>query len=181
MSQTKNPPADITREQVNQLYMLAPDDFQATLKTRAWNFNHTDWEEERPDDLETLAHADVNPEKQFEWRIVQIGFENIDGEKTLVPKIHMDTDADHHELALQFATGCLQALWSTYLDIGDECTLTHKELAALMFAESDRITGKMGADILNISDGNFYSKVNKAREKIDEAKATAELAEPFES
>jgi len=58
----------------------------------------------------------------------------------------------------------------------EESELTAREYLTYVLAEVTDKTGKESAEIMKIQEGTYWGKLGRARDKIDAAKATIELA-----
>jgi predicted DNA-binding protein (UPF0251 family) len=57
----------------------------------------------------------------------------------------------------------------------EESELTQREYLAFVLAEATDKTGKKSAEIMGITEGTYWGKLGRARDKKDAAKATTEL------
>jgi len=60
----------------------------------------------------------------------------------------------------------------------EESELTAREYLTYVLAEVTDRTGKESAEIMKIQEGTYWGKLGRARDKIDAAEATIELANP---
>jgi len=57
----------------------------------------------------------------------------------------------------------------------EESELTQREYLAYVLAEATEKTGRESAEIMNITEGTYWGKLGRARDKRDAAEATTEL------
>jgi len=57
----------------------------------------------------------------------------------------------------------------------EESELTKREYLAYVLAEASDKTGKQSAEIMGITEGTYWGKLGRARDKKDAAEATTEL------
>lgn len=86
----------------------------------------------------------------------------------------MSTSQDDIEIAKEYLT-------DMYLDLTElervvkESAFSRREFLAYVLAEESKLTGKESADLMEITEGTYWGKLGRARNKIEESKITIGL------
>jgi len=145
-------------------------------------------EEFEPEHYQALVDADESYRSLFSFEgveLVETRRPETDEEITpsdglLEAEIEKQDELDTYieGLAEDWAQEYLNALQRQVDRLQKSTSLSNREFVAFLLAESPRTTWSRGAELMGIAEGTFSGKIGeKVRPKIEEAEATAELAE----
>lgn len=176
--------AELTDEETAAVVDRSPFDQRLIWNQKALQKALLEWKETREDEFELLWESD-----EFDWMIVgwqtrhgHLGTHGTNEEYTFEPDVsdqYLD-DEQLEELAYEFAETWITCLQDTVREHQQQTALSPKEFVTLVIMENPSCGEAHVADALGVSTGTVRGKLGRVREKLDEADATAELAEIFD-
>lgn len=173
--------SEMSKADAELVYKYLPDHVRGDVEAAAWDAVLSDWQDQRPSDLDALETAHDSAESRFQWEgvVLETQQRNLDGDEDLAPLAGVDPtdESEVYDLAHDFGWDFVAAVRDEIRQLQARTAYSPREFVALVLDAAEHVKEGIAHREMDISLGNYRGKKGTVAGKLRTAEETVRVTE----